>query len=167
MQNVCYWDTLYLYLEGKSCDLNNQWTVGPGAMASRMCSLLSSFRSTPLITTSLRMILSCILAFRSNGDLLFRHSATWSHASVRQGDGWVKTSWNLISRRRRWLSVDSCVSGKAFPLTRFAVGDRGAHSLFRCNGAVRSTCVHPESALSLEKQVSSVVKACFSHAFTF
>ena len=25
-----------LNLEGKSCDLNNQWTVGPGAMASRM-----------------------------------------------------------------------------------------------------------------------------------
>ena len=26
-----------LNLEGKSCDLNNQSTVGPGAMASRMC----------------------------------------------------------------------------------------------------------------------------------
>ena len=48
MQNVCYWDTLYLYLNGKSygklylylkdksCDLNNQWMVGPGAMASCM-----------------------------------------------------------------------------------------------------------------------------------
>ena len=29
-----------LNLEGKSCDLNNQWTVGPGAMASRMSILL-------------------------------------------------------------------------------------------------------------------------------
>ena len=29
-----------LNLEGKSCDLNNQWTVGPGAMASRMFYLM-------------------------------------------------------------------------------------------------------------------------------
>jgi len=64
------------------------------------------------------------------------------------------------------VSGQSCIrEGVSFDT--LAVGDRGAHSLFRCNGAVRSTCVHPESALSLEKQVSSVVKACFSHAFTF
>ena len=64
------------------------------------------------------------------------------------------------------VSGPSCIR-EGLPFDTLAVGDRGAHSRFRCSGVVRSTCMHPESALSLEKQVSSVVKAYFSHAFTF